>query len=170
MTGFRKAVSLSYIRFRPLQCLFPYRVPHMKKESKISRRKKRKKQKGWIANTRPFNHSFMHAFNITNSEQSGVLRAEMMKAQSQGTIFEQSTTCSQILVCLDITCKVLGIVSGTYLVLSKPWLSSHHHHHHHYEAMRSLRTDELFMHLTIPGLAKCLVQRSESMNVCLPID
>lgn len=68
-------------------------------------------------------------------------------------------------MCLDVIFKILGIASGTYLVLSKPWQSSHHQHRHHYKALRSLRTDGWFLHLETPGLAECLMQRSDPMNL-----
>lgn len=67
---------------------FPvYRVSHMKgrKKSKVSGRKKgRNRGDGQLgANTRTFNHSFTYTFNIAKPKQSGVLRAEMTKGQSQ---------------------------------------------------------------------------------------
>lgn len=65
MTGCRKALSLSYSGYRPLQYPFPYRVSHMKgrKESKVSGRKERRnREDGQLdANTRPFDHSCMHS-------------------------------------------------------------------------------------------------------------
>lgn len=69
----------------------------------------------------------------------------MTKVPSWGISFGWSATCSQTLVCLDVICKVPGIASGTYLVLGKPWLSSHHHHYHRYKAVRSSRTRQVVL-------------------------
>lgn len=126
-----------------------------RKERKVSRREKRRNRedRSLEASIRTFHLSSMHTCmhpTLLSQDKQGPENWDDL-----GAVKVPPSTVSHMFtdtgIWLDITCKVPGIVSGTYLVLSKPWLSLYRHHHH--RVVRSLRTDELFMRFEISGLA-----------------
>lgn len=105
----------------------------------MSRRKKRRNS-GEVANWmlipgQSFLHGLVCAFGLAEIGQSSVPRTAVTKVQSRVNVLRKSTTHAQILVCPDIICKVLDMVSGAYLVLGKPWPSSQNHLRHRDEAV-----------------------------------